>query len=150
MSSKDAFAGISLGIVIGAIIGMAAGMLYAPRPGEETRLILKEKTDDFKHKAAEAIDQGKEKAKEVIQMGEEKFLQEQELEAKTILRNRSIASSYNVMATEIISSKTLGVFFELSMEISSCQLAADCICDGHGCRPRPRLRRGVLLPLLSA
>ena len=81
MSSKDAFAGISLGIVIGAIIGMAAGMLYAPRPGEETRLILKEKTDDFKHKAAEAIDQGKEKAKEVIQMGEEKFLKEQELEA---------------------------------------------------------------------
>ena len=81
MSSKDAFAGIGVGIVIGTVIGLVAGMLYAPRPGEETREILKEKTDDFKHKAVEAIEQGKEKAKEVIQMGEEKFLKKRESEA---------------------------------------------------------------------
>ena len=81
MSSKDEFAGLGVRIVIGTIIGLVAGMLYGPRPGDETREILKEKTDDFKHKAAEALDQGKEKAKEVIQMGEEKFLKKRESEA---------------------------------------------------------------------
>ena len=78
MSSKDAFAGIGLGIAIGAVIGLAAGMLYAPRPGEETRQILKEKTGEFKHKAVDAIERGKEKAIDVIHKGEEKLLRKHE------------------------------------------------------------------------
>jgi len=78
MSSKDAFAGIGLGIAIGTVIGLAAGMLYAPRPGEETREILKEKTGEFKHKAVDAIEHGKEKAIEVIHKGEEKLLKKHE------------------------------------------------------------------------
>ena len=72
-SSKDAVTGIGLGIAIGAVIGLAAGMLYAPRPGEETREILKDKADEFKHKAAEAITHGREKAAEVMHRGEEKL-----------------------------------------------------------------------------
>jgi len=78
MSSKDAFAGIGLGIAIGAVIGLAAGMLYAPHPGEETRQILKEKTREFKHKAVDAIEHGKEKAIDVIHKGEEKLLRKHE------------------------------------------------------------------------
>jgi gas vesicle protein len=73
-SGKDTIAGLGLVIMVGAVMGLAIGMLYAPRPGEETREILKEKTGEFKHKAVDAIAQGKEKAIEVIHKGEEKLL----------------------------------------------------------------------------
>jgi hypothetical protein len=33
----------ALGALVGAALGMAIGLLFAPRPGEETRAVLKEK-----------------------------------------------------------------------------------------------------------
>ena len=71
--NKDTATGIGLGLAIGAVVGLAIGMLYAPRPGEETREILREKAGEYKHKAAEAIAHGREKAAEVIAKGEEKL-----------------------------------------------------------------------------
>ncbi len=71
--NKETVTGIGLGIAIGAVIGLAIGMLYAPRPGEETREILREKAEDYKHKAAEAISQGRIKAAEAMHKGEEKL-----------------------------------------------------------------------------
>jgi len=63
MTSKE-FA--CLGIGVG--IGTAAAMLFAPRSGEETQRLLKDKANDAKHRAedlrdaaAQAIDRGKEK-----------------------------------------------------------------------------------------
>lgn len=41
------------GFLVGAIAGAIIGLLFAPRPGEETRQILKEKVADIKEKAAE-------------------------------------------------------------------------------------------------
>ncbi len=69
--NKDTATGIGLGLAIGAVVGLAIGMLYAPRPGEETREILREKAGEYKHKAAEAISHGREKAAEVMHKGEE-------------------------------------------------------------------------------
>ncbi len=77
-SDKDTVAGIGLGIAIGAVVGLAVGMLYAPRPGEETREILKEKADEYKHKAVEAINQGRMKAAEAMHRGEEKLAGKQQ------------------------------------------------------------------------
>ena len=81
-SGKDTIAGLGLGIMVGAVMGLAIGMLYAPRPGEETREILKEKTGEFKHKVVDAIAQGKEKAIEVIHKGEEKLLRKHEAQGE--------------------------------------------------------------------
>lgn len=41
------------GLILGAVIGLAAGMLYAPQPGSETRELLKEKAEKVKEKAKE-------------------------------------------------------------------------------------------------
>jgi gas vesicle protein len=39
------------GLLLGAIIGAAVGLLYAPKPGIETRHLLKEKALSIKEKA---------------------------------------------------------------------------------------------------
>jgi gas vesicle protein len=51
-----------IGLLVGTAVGLAVGLLYAPRPGKETRSILKEKVEDWKDKASELVDKVKEKA----------------------------------------------------------------------------------------
>ncbi len=52
------------GFIFGAAVGLAAGILFAPRSGEETRKKIhqraKEYTDDVTHKLSEKIDSMKE------------------------------------------------------------------------------------------
>ena len=43
MSNKDVIIGFAIGLGIGAVIGL----LYAPRSGEETRQLLKERSSGF-------------------------------------------------------------------------------------------------------
>ncbi len=52
--SRDSSAGFFAGLIIGAVIGAAVALLYAPQPGEETRRVVKEKSKEFKEKAARA------------------------------------------------------------------------------------------------
>jgi gas vesicle protein len=60
MTNRDASVGFTAGVIIGAAIGLAVGFLYAPRSGEETREMLKEKAEILKEKAgtikAKAVD----------------------------------------------------------------------------------------------
>ena len=42
------------GLIVGAVIGVAIGLLYAPRPGVETRRLLREKASAIKEKASKA------------------------------------------------------------------------------------------------
>ncbi|MCX7912467.1 MAG: YtxH domain-containing protein [Dehalococcoidales bacterium] len=51
MAGKDS--GFLLGFIIGAIAGIAVGLLYAPKPGKETRAILREKAERLKERASE-------------------------------------------------------------------------------------------------
>lgn len=48
------------GFIFGAAVGLAAGILFAPRSGEETRKKIQQKareyTDDMSHKLSEKID----------------------------------------------------------------------------------------------
>ena len=45
MAEKDSGASFAVGFLFGAVVGVAIGFLYAPKPGRETRAMLKEKAE---------------------------------------------------------------------------------------------------------
>ena len=53
MSDKESGGSFIAGFIIGAIAGVAIGFLYAPKPGKETRALLKEKAGTVTGKAKE-------------------------------------------------------------------------------------------------
>jgi gas vesicle protein len=55
MSDKEGGNSFLIGFLLGALAGVAVGFLYAPKPGKETRALLKEKANEFKEKAGEII-----------------------------------------------------------------------------------------------
>jgi gas vesicle protein len=59
---KDTSTGFAIGFFVGATIGLAIGFLYAPRPGVETRQLVKEKLEDVTGKATGIIDKAQESA----------------------------------------------------------------------------------------
>jgi len=67
MSEKEKGAAFAMGILAGTAIGLAVGLLYAPRPGTETREMLKEKTEDARHKAADIVQEARERAKKIVE-----------------------------------------------------------------------------------
>ena len=44
-----------IGFLVGILAGAAIGILYAPKPGRETRAMLKEKATEWKDKAGDMI-----------------------------------------------------------------------------------------------
>lgn len=62
-----------LGALIGAAAGAVAGILFAPRSGEETRKMIGDKAKDYTEKGKEALYKGKEIAKEKIHQTAEKI-----------------------------------------------------------------------------
>ncbi|MBI2832583.1 MAG: YtxH domain-containing protein [Chloroflexi bacterium] len=65
MNQRENSSDLVLGLVVGAFIGLAIGLLYAPRPGRETRQLLKERVEETTENAAEAIEKVKETAEDV-------------------------------------------------------------------------------------
>ena len=55
MAEKDTGASFAIGFILGAAVGVAIGFLYAPKPGKETRALLKEKAEQYRHDMIEAI-----------------------------------------------------------------------------------------------
>jgi gas vesicle protein len=55
MGEKEGGNNFLLGFILGAVAGIAVGFLYAPKPGKETRAMLKEKAHEFKEKAGDMI-----------------------------------------------------------------------------------------------
>ena len=75
MSEKDTSSGVLIGFIIGVVAGAAIGLLYAPKPGMETRELLKEKAEIAAEKAKEAAAKAKEaaaKAKEAAVSAEKR------------------------------------------------------------------------------
>ena len=64
MSDKEGGNNFLTGFLFGVLAGVAVGFLYAPKPGKETRALLKEKAGEFKEKASEVINRAKELGKE--------------------------------------------------------------------------------------
>ena len=53
-------------VLLGALIGLAAGMLFAPRSGEETRRMLSRRLEDAKDLAEDTVERVGEKLSERI------------------------------------------------------------------------------------
>ncbi len=73
MTDKDKGTGFAIRFIVGTAIGLAIGFLYAPRPGEETRQLLKEKAEKVKEKAAEVTEKVKETTAETKKKAQEKM-----------------------------------------------------------------------------
>ncbi len=61
--------GFFAGVLTGGIIGAALALVFAPRPGEETREILLEKSAELRNKAQELSALAKEGADELLERG---------------------------------------------------------------------------------
>lgn len=72
MSNGNGYAGFGYGFLAGAVIGLAVGILYAPKSGRETRMLLREKASEEWEKAGEVVGEVREKAGEVVERMKEK------------------------------------------------------------------------------
>ncbi len=59
MADRDSLNGFAIGFLLGAVAGVAIGFLYAPKPGRETRALLKEKAEEVREKAEEITEKAK-------------------------------------------------------------------------------------------
>ncbi len=73
MADREGGAGFGIGFIVGAAVGVAIGLLFAPRPGAETRQMLKEKADVARGRAVEAARKARETAGETIKRARAKM-----------------------------------------------------------------------------
>ncbi len=66
MGEKDSGSSFAIGFLLGAIAGVAIGFLYAPKPGKETRTLLKEKAGEGLELAKEAASGATRKVRETL------------------------------------------------------------------------------------
>jgi len=81
--------GFGIGILTGVAAGVALGLLYAPHPGRETRLILKNKAGDTIHRAENILEEAGERARRIIQdaTGKAQELKRRNLKATDLISN---------------------------------------------------------------
>ncbi len=83
MSDRDNFGAFLVGFLVGGITGAAVSLLYAPKSGEETRTVIKEKAIELKdktavtaeeayHKAEQAATEAAAKAQELLKAAQQK------------------------------------------------------------------------------
>ena len=73
MADGDRGSGFAIGLIVGAVLGLAVGFLFAPRPGEETRRLLKEKAETARERAAEITRKVRETAGEAVKKAQTKI-----------------------------------------------------------------------------
>jgi gas vesicle protein len=54
--NNTGFLGMLSGLLVGAVAGFGAGLLVAPRSGQETRSLIQERTDEVQSKAVRLIE----------------------------------------------------------------------------------------------
>ena len=67
--ADDRGPGFGTGLLLGAAIGTLAGLLLAPRPGEETRAQMLERTAGLRGRAEELAVEARERVREAIEEG---------------------------------------------------------------------------------
>ena len=73
MADGDRGSGFAIGLIVGAALGLAIGFLFAPRPGAETRQILKEKMGVARERATGAAKKVKETTGEAVKRARAKM-----------------------------------------------------------------------------
>lgn len=73
MADREGGAGFGIGFIVGAAIGVAIGLLFAPRPGVETRQMLKEKAEVARGRAVESARKVRETAGEAVKRARSKM-----------------------------------------------------------------------------
>jgi len=61
--------GFWTGFLLGGAIGIAAGLLFAPKSGEETRSILGEKTSEWRDRAEELASSARDRVRTAVDEG---------------------------------------------------------------------------------
>ena len=69
MGSDHSGPGFGTGLALGALMGSLVALLLAPRPGEETRSQVMEKTAPLREKAEVLANEARERLKEAIEEG---------------------------------------------------------------------------------
>ncbi len=69
MGSDHNGPGFGTGLALGALMGSLVALLLAPRPGEETRSQVMEKTAPLREKAEVLANEARERLKEAIEEG---------------------------------------------------------------------------------
>lgn len=67
-----------LGFLLGLVTGALVALLFAPRRGEETRALLREKGIELKERALEKAEELQEKGKKILEEGKEVAAQRRE------------------------------------------------------------------------
>ena len=67
------FAALTLAFVAGGLIGATLGVLFAPRPGVETREKIKERAEEAREKLRGAVETIRDKAEGLAETGKEKY-----------------------------------------------------------------------------
>lgn len=73
MCRKDDNFGFAMGILAGVVGGMIAGVLFAPKPGEESRKELREAIDELREKYSPEVIRAKEQALNAIKSSKDKI-----------------------------------------------------------------------------
>ena len=73
MADRNGGSGFAIGLIVGAALGLAVGFLFAPRPGAETRELLKEKAEVARGRAAEVTRKVRETATEAAKKAQAKI-----------------------------------------------------------------------------
>ena len=68
MSKEKSSIGFGMGLIAGVVGGLIAGILYAPKPGAESRKILKESICEFVEKNSPAVTEAKKNAIESVDL----------------------------------------------------------------------------------
>lgn len=67
MAENNDFGAFFAGLVIGGLVGAAAALLSAPKSGEETRTIIKEKGIELRDRAVEVSSEARHKAETALE-----------------------------------------------------------------------------------
>ena len=67
------FAALTLAFVAGGLIGATLGVLFAPRPGVETREKIKERAEEAREKLRGAVETIRDKAEGLAETGKQKY-----------------------------------------------------------------------------
>lgn len=69
MANEHSGPGFGTGLLLGSIIGALAGLMLAPKPGEETRHQVAQKTAGLRIKAEELAVEARDLVREIVEEG---------------------------------------------------------------------------------